>query len=748
MGLTRLSEDHERAHPDAPLGELLKLLRRRRQVIIWVVVLLTSIASFIGLQVTKTYTATALVMIQPQGDRVVDVEQVVQALSADSEAIETQIRLIQSHENLARTVDELNMYADRVLFSGDESSGGVKRAIAGLLPDEWLIRAEEWLVAAEEWLIAAGVSKVPRTEANPEEVRERAVEALERNLKVTQSGRARILAISYTAQDARGAASLANGIANAYLKGQLEEKLVVTRRANSWLGARVEELRLRLLDSERAIEQYRVGHEIAGIGRPSLNAEQIVALTSQLIDGRAEKTAKEAKLRLIKELRGSAKSDNLLADALPSPLLIGLRQQQLELLREEALLSREYGERHPRILQVKAEKQRNADRIDQEIQNAIHNLENEITVVRTRVEALQQSLREARGESAVTAQAEVQLRELEREAAANRSLYENFLMRLKETEEQEQLIQADARVISPAQVPDRPSSPSPQLFAFVGFTGSMVLGSILAILLEQVDRSVRSTRQIEELLGVPGLGLVPKVTEFRSSLRHYLAGHPRSAYAEALRALYIRLRHSNVDQPPKVLLVTSALPAEGKTSLAAGLAVCASQLQQRTILIDLDLRRPNVGREFNLRSDVGVVELIAGNALLVDAVQKDEESGVDVLGVARRHDNPVALLTSRRLDLVLQELREHYDCVVIDTPPVLGMADATALSHAVDAIVVVFRWERTKQDAARAALKELQDVSAKIVGAVLNQVNMKKHAYCGYGDAGQYYLEFSRFYRN
>jgi Mrp family chromosome partitioning ATPase len=155
-----------------------------------------------------------------------------------------------------------------------------------------------------------------------------------------------------------------------------------------------------------------------------------------------------------------------------------------------------------------------------------------------------------------------------------------------------------------------------------------------------------------------------------------------------------------------------------------------------------------VGREFSLRSDVGIVELIAGDALLMDAVQKDEESGVDVLGVARRHNNPVALLTSRGLDLLLRGFREHYDCVVIDTPPVLGMADAAALSHAVDAVVVVFRWERTKQDAARAALKELQDASANIVGAVLNQVKMKKHAYCGYGDAGQYYPKFSRYYCN
>jgi polysaccharide biosynthesis transport protein len=728
VGLPRYSEDSERGHPDGLLSELIALFRRRHRVIIGVVVLLTSIATLIGLQTTKTYTATALVVIQPQGNRVVDVEEVVQALSADDEAIQTQIRFIESHENLARIVNELSRSADRRLYPAEKGSGGVRSAIAGLT--------------------AGGLAKAPGTEANPQEVREQAIETLKGNLKVTQSGRSHILEISYTAGDARRAARLANSIANAYVQGQLEEKLLVTRRANNWLVGRVEELQLRVLNSERAIEQYRAGHDLADSGGSSLNAEQIAALFAQLIDGRAEKTAKEAKLRRIKELQGSLDSDDLLADALPSPLLMVLRQEELELLREEALLSRDYGERHPRILQLKAEKQRNADRIDQEIHNAIRNLENEIMVVGTRVEALQQSLRQVGDQSAVTAQAEVQLRELEREAAANRSLYQNFLMRQKETEEQEQLVRADTRVISPAQVPDGPSSPSPQLFAFVGFTASVVLGSVLAVLLDQVDSSLRSPRQIEDLLQVPGLGLVPEVTKFQSSLRQYLTDNPRSAYAEALRALYIRLWRSRIDRPPKVLLVTSALPAEGKTSLAAGLATCASELQQKTILVDLDLRQPNVGREFSLRSDAGIVELIAGEASFVDALQKDEKSGVDVLGVARRHNNPVALLMSERLHLLLQEFRQQYDFVVIDTPPVLGMADATALSQVVDAVVIVFRWERTKLDAARAALKELEHVSANVIGAVLNQVNMKKHAHCGYGDAGQYYVEFSRCYSN
>jgi polysaccharide biosynthesis transport protein len=434
---------------------------------------------------------------------------------------------------------------------------------------------------------------------------------------------------------------------------------------------------------------------------------------------------------------------------LSSPLILNLREREMDLLREEAQLSREYGGHHPLILDLKAEQQKLADRIDHEISNVIANLENDVALARSRERAHAEHLQEARGESATTGQAEVQVRELEREVAATRSLYETLLIRLKETEQEEEIVEADARLISPAQLPDVPSSPSPKLFAMVGFTASLVVGSILALLLEQLDNTLRSGRQVEELLGLPSLGLVPKVADADAGvpLHSHMIEQPQSAYAEAVHALHTQVCLPEVGRPPpSAILVTSALPGEGKTSLAASLAVFAVQLGHKTLLVDLDLRRPAVAREFGAGPKADVLAVLAGTVCLEDAVVADPASGVDLLTAAADHGNPITLLTSKRLTAVLREARERYDYVIIDTPPILGLPDVKALSPAADAILFVVQWDRTMRDAAAAAVKQLTDAAAKVCGVVLNQVDMKKHASYTYGDGAQYYHQYSKCY--
>jgi capsular exopolysaccharide synthesis family protein len=336
---------------------------------------------------------------------------------------------------------------------------------------------------------------------------------------------------------------------------------------------------------------------------------------------------------------------------------------------------------------------------------------------------------------------------MEREVAASRSLYETLLVRLKETEQEQEIVQAGARLISPAQLPAAPSSPSPKLFASVGFTASLVLGSILALLLEQLDNTLRTGRQVEELLGRRSLGLVPKVADAGADggLHGQMIERPQSPYAEAVHALHTQvcLAHSG-RPPPCAILVTSALPGEGKTSLAASLAVFAVQLGHRTLLIDLDFRRPAVAREFRAAPKADLLAVLAGSVRLEDAVVRDRSSGVNLLAAGDGHGNPITLLTSQRLLTLLRAAREGYDRVIMDTPPVLGLPDVKALSPAADAILFVVQWDQTKRDAAAAALKQLADVSAEVSGVVLNQVDLKKHASYAYGDAAQYYFEYAK----
>ena len=690
----------------------------------------TAVAVAIGLLKSKTYTATALVMIQPQENRIVDLQQVAQGLSASPRDLETEIKFISSHENLARAVDRLDLKANPSLIFPEQESGALASVLAGNQP------------------IAAPADHGPSDDEQPDAIafRENAIAVLSGGLEVFQSGDSNILTISYTSTDPSRAALLADGIAKAYVDSQLDQKLAETRHAKTWLTDQVAGLRLRVMDSERTIEQFRAAHDLTESGGGQLDGQLVAALTTELIDAHADRTSKEAALQRVIQLRDKGDYE-LLAGVLSSPMIINLREQELDLLRSEAELSGVYGEQHPRIQELQAEKARVAERTQREIDSAIRGLENEAAVARSREDAFQESLKEAKSQSALSGPAEVQLRELEREAAANRTLYESFLVRVKETELQEQLIEADARVVSPAQVPLVPSSRSPLFFAIIGFTGSLFIGSTLAMVLEQMDSSLRTRRQVEELLGVKALGLVPAVQDADPNLSGYLGSKPGSAYAEGVRTVYTQLRLADAAAPPQVILVTSALPGEGKTSLAISLAMCAAQLRQKTLLVDLDLRQPAVGRRLGLPAEIGVLELIADDSRQFrDVVQSHTDSGVDVLPVAQGHRSPVPFLAADRLQLLLEEARGIYDCIIVDTPPVLGVADVKVLARCVDAVLFVIRWQSTKRDAAQSALKELSDVSANVVGAAFNNVDMRRHAYYAYGDAGQYFSKYSRYY--
>ncbi|HSA82805.1 MAG TPA: polysaccharide biosynthesis tyrosine autokinase [Geminicoccaceae bacterium] len=729
-----------------PLRELLAILRRRRRVIFGVTTIATTIAILIGLQVTKTYTATAQVMVEPRESRIVNAEKVAPGLPAEDNAIiETHIKLIQSRATLARAVDNLTLLSSPEFIPSrtrDRSVAGPVPFLVGWLPD-WVADQLPW-----RWAVAAGIT-TGDAEVDRDLLRERAIDALQGAVKVTQSGRSYVLSISYTSTRPHEAVRIANGIADAYVDVQLDEKLSTTRRASAWLANQVEQLRWRVFGSELAIQEFRAANGLLDTGGAGLDSQQLAVITNSLIDARAERSAKEARLQNLRAMRARGNGLESSAEVLSSPLVLKLRQREMDLLREEAQLSREYGEQHPLILELKAEQQKLGDRIDHEIDNVIANLENEVAIARSRERAHDEHLREAKGRSTVSGQAEVQLRELEREVAASRSLYETLLIRLKETEQQQEIVQADARLISPAQIPEAPSSPSPKLFALVGFTASLMFGSILALVLEQLDNTLRTDRQIEELLGLPSLGLVPKVVASRADTRlhRHMIDQPQAPYAEALHALHTRVCLAEAHRPPPAaILVTSALPGEGKTSLAASLAVFAVQLGHRALLVDLDFRRPAVAREFGAEPETNLLGVLAGTVRFQDAIVRAPDSGVDLLAAGNDNHNPITLLTSKRLSAVLREARERYDYVIIDTPPVLGLPDVKALSPAVDTIVFVVQWDRTARDAAVAALKQLADVSAAVSGVVLNQVDMKKHTSYAYGDAAQYYHEYSKRY--
>jgi capsular exopolysaccharide synthesis family protein len=267
-----------------------------------------------------------------------------------------------------------------------------------------------------------------------------------------------------------------------------------------------------------------------------------------------------------------------------------------------------------------------------------------------------------------------------------------------------------------------------------------------------VDGRLRNGRQLRDLLGARDLGLVPVAPlagrrRRRQPAHLQLLAKPHGAYAESVRSLFGKIQRAH-HRPPQVVLLTSSLPGEGKTTLACSLAMAAGQLEKRTLLVDLDLRRPRVAEAFGLCLLDGVVEVAGGRVRLEEAVLAVPGVPVDVLGVAGPRGDPISVLLPHRLEALLSEARSRYDVIIIDTPPALGVADARTIAEHADSIVFVVRWDHTKQEAAAAALRQLDTFEPKLAGAVLNLVNLKRQAQLAYGDEGQYFNEYRRIYRD
>jgi capsular exopolysaccharide synthesis family protein len=716
--------------------------------------------------ITPRYTATSLVMMQPRPTRVIDLEAVVSDLAPDESSVETQIRVLTSRELAEQVAQELGLFSDPEFNPALKEQVDRSAVLASWFPDAaheagaLATRLGEWLDHYRPTTVGVADEAQPETDGPPpsegsgdspaSSPHEAVVANFLKKLDVSRGGRSFAISVDFTSTDPAKAARIANAVARAYVDRQLAGKETATSEATQWLTERVEQLRDRVLTSERAVEEYRAANQLLDGSGTGLNEQQLASLTARLIDVRAERDEKEAQLAQVREVIESGAGYDALAEVMSSPVILMLREQETTLLRQRAQLSREYGERHPMMLQLEAERQDLAAKIEREGRNVIQSLESEVRVAARREEALEQSLLEAKGQSSVISRARIQLSELEREAAANRSIYETFLARLAETREQQDLLQADARVISTAFVPAEPSFPKPRLMLVSGFLMSLTTGLLLAFLTEHLDRGLHAGRHLEQRLGVSNLGLVPTVRRLRRRQRHhqYLLEEPLSEYAEAIRSVRKSLQLLNIDQPPKVVMVTSTLPGEGKTTLATSLAASMASSSFNTMLVDLDLRHPSVARELTQPVSHDLLDFMTGRASLDEVIHSDPSvEGLAYIPIKQLTRSPLNLLESEKMSWLIAQLRTRYDYVVLDTPPTLGITDARATARLADAVLFVVRWRRTKAEPALRGLELLMESHARVAGAVMTQVNLRKLAKLAYGDPGEYYKAYKAYYQ-
>jgi capsular exopolysaccharide synthesis family protein len=574
------------------------------------------------------------------------------------------------------------------------------------------------------------------------------VDAFLDSLSVSAVQRSWVIEISVDSTVPGKSENIANTVADLYIVEQLEAKYEATKVATAWLSARLSNLRGQLEVSERAVERYRnQAGMVEGRNSVTVAMQQLSEINTQLVLARSRSAEAVARLQQVERLLAKHRDVSSVGRVLSSALIQRLLEQESDLIRRRAEMSTEFGPKHPRMINVHAEIRDLRRKIGTEIDKVVLSLKNEVEVAKARESSLADTLSGIEDRMGVLNQRQVQLRALERDSEANRALYGTFLARFKEMSGQNDLQTPDARIISRASIPIVQSAPRVKLIVGLVFVFSVIIGISLVFVVEQLDTGYRSMEQIEQLTEVAALGLVPMVkTKKGDSVARLILDQPISSYAESIRNLFVGLMLSNVDRPPKIVLVTSSMPDEGKSSITLSLARTVALSGRKVVVVDCDLRRPSLHVALDLPRTPGLVELLAKRATLDEAVQKDEASGADLITAGEQVSNTIDLVSSEQLKRLLANLGQTYDLVILDSPPILAVTDARVLASAADKTIFVVRWEKTKREAVALGLRQVEMSGGSIAGVVLSKVDVRKHAGYSFADSGYYYGKNMKYY--
>jgi succinoglycan biosynthesis transport protein ExoP len=592
-----------------------------------------------------------------------------------------------------------------------------------------------------------------------------ALGAFERGLHAERVGTSYVLDISFTSNDADRAAQIANSVADAYIVDQMDAKLQANRRASDWLQNRVNGLRDQASAAERAVVLFNQENGIVSTDGKLLDEQRVANLNSQLVLARGHTSEAQARLSRIETIVRSdspTASDALISDALNNPIVTKLRQEYLDAVNREAAWSARYGRNHLAVVNLRNRINEIRNSIFEELKRYAQISKSDFEIAKQRQESLEKDLGLAVSQSENTTKMRVELHALESSAQNFRALHDTFLRHYMESIQQQSFPITEARVISPATRPLEKSAPKTELILAMSCMGGLGLGVALGFVREAMDRVFRTTEQVETVLNAPCVALVPLVdratvnwdhegatvgVEQKSIARNgdvywIVSKEPLSRFAEAIRSVKLAVDLSGTNSGHKVIGLTSALPHEGKSTIAAALAQLAAQVGRTCIIVDCDLRNPSMSRSLTPNAKVGIVDVLAGKHSLDDTIWSDGPAGLAFLPALSQSRvlHTSEILASEPTKELFGHLRERYDYVIADLPPLAPLIDVRATPHLIDGYFLVIEWGQTKIDVVQHALNAAPAIYKRLFGTILNKANMEH--------MGRYEVHRSKYYLN
>lgn len=714
------------------LRDYFRIVQKRKATVVTVFLIVFALVLITTFTTTPQYNASTKVLIEKNEQEQAFMNYAY--TSYDPEFLATQSHIIKSTPVAKKVVDLLKLEKTYETFTeqhrgGFSLTGAVKSWISGVFS------TISDVIGTKD-----SDASMKRTAAESESFRsEQLARLISNGLMVNPVPDSRIVTINFTSPNPVLATRITNSVAKAYIEQILEMRMKSSSYSIGWMTRKAEEERSRLETSENVFQQYMKDHDILTIeDRITILPQKLADLNSKLTSAQARRKELETVFLKVKEVIRNAEDPETLPVIAENATLKSLNQQILKARQHVMELSKKYGPKHPLMKNAHSDLGMLTTNRDQELARIIKTIENDYELSKSNEENLQALLSQSKSDTVNLNERFIQYGILKRDVETNRNLYNALVSKIKEQSITEQIQTVNVWVVEEARVPDFPSKPNKSRNLLLGIILGLFGGIGLVFFLEYLDNTIKLPEDIEDKFGLPVLGLIPLENEKTAAAKENAGEKAPSAFSESFKTVRDNVQLSTYDSPPKSILITSTSPQDGKTTTAINLAIAMSRSDKKVLLIDADLRRPQIHKIFKLDNSKGLSTSMAG-ASDMKIVQKSRVENLDIIPSGPIPPNPSELLGAERFRATIKVLVEKYDVVVIDSPPLLSVSDGYLISKVVSGTILVTRSAKTTHDALHKGLKQLQDISSKILGVIINGADMKKAGYYYYQQYQYYY---------
>ncbi|MEQ1438050.1 polysaccharide biosynthesis tyrosine autokinase [Fontimonas sp. SYSU GA230001] len=708
--------------PSADLIDFPQLIRdfaRYKWGILGLTILSAAAAALVTFSLRPMYTGKVALLVESQNQHVATLRDVYDTEMPEFEFLGAQLAVLKSRELARRAVDRLDLVNNPEFApkAGPLQSVDLRRYLP-FLPDP-----------------ASFLEPVPEAQR-----REEVIDDFLERLTVEPYGRTRVINVQFEAYSAELAAQVANTLADLFIESGLEARLEATTKATSWLTDKLAEIQKNLQTAEAELQRFREQEQLVNVGGArSLTEEEVSDYSKRLREAQRKRIELQSTYQKIREAGADPQRLRDISTLLIDPVVQRANNSYLEAQEAVKALEDRYGPRHPQMTTAKARLATAEAALNEQLKIAARGIRAEYEIALDSERAAAQQLEASRTQIRQLDRKDYELSVLQRNVTTYRELYNTFLARFKETDVAGSYQAISARVIDPAVVPYEPSSPQKKRIILLATIGGFALGIVLAILHHLLNDGVRSAEELEALGQMPVLGVLPLVSGLagrKQNLPKYFIEKAHTPFSEGMRSTCAALRLSDAGSRLKRIVVSSSVPAEGKSSVSSALALTLAATD-KVVLVETDLRKPSLRKLFGLPADAkGLTHALDGECPLDECLHWHEQGSIWILPAGKIPKNSTELLASAPFAELLAELNKRFTRVVLDSPPVQSAADALVLGRQADGLLFVVKSDATTRRAVKNSLKQLRLASIPVIGLLVNQVDVRRNSH--YADSYHY----------